>query len=128
MVASYGDKLLGREAEPEELPVKLNENFSNVVIVDNIPIVDQARYERLATVIRKIFAAFGKIQDDGLFIPQESDGDKSTYGYAFVNYDCAESAQKAVKEGDNKKVRKNFAFLWSTPFLLYSWMLNINCA
>ena len=73
------DIVRGVRLEDQEATVEYDDNYKNIVIVDNIPIVDAKRYDRLSAVINKIFAGFGKIKE--LHIPQAPDGDQKTYGY-----------------------------------------------
>lgn len=94
------DVLLGIQAEE---PVKLNDSFANVVIVDNIPVVDMSRYERLTAVIRKIFGGFGTIIEDGMLLPVAGEPAK-TLGYCFIEYETPEMVVKAIAEGDNRKL------------------------
>jgi translation initiation factor 3 subunit B len=37
--------------------------FGNIVIVDNLPVVDESKAPKLLNVIKKIFGAFGRIKD-----------------------------------------------------------------
>lgn len=41
----------------DDAPVVLNEDFGNVVVVDNIPQVSVSKLERLAAVLRKVSCA-----------------------------------------------------------------------
>lgn len=49
----------------------MNEDFSNVVIVDGIPIVEEAKQEKLRGVLSKLFSAFGTIKPNGFYLATE---------------------------------------------------------
>jgi translation initiation factor 3 subunit B len=98
------DKMGVDESPVGKKPV-LNEDMANVVAVDNIPKIGMERYERLTTVINKIFAAYGDIVPGGLYLPVEGPDDKKkTCGYAFIEYATPRMAQNAVAQGDNKRL------------------------
>lgn len=93
-----------------EEAVTLNEDFSNVVVVDNIPKVGLKKYDKLFGVIVKVFSNFGKLHPSGVFIPvTEATSEKpepQTCGFAFIEYADARGAAEAVKKGDRKKLDK----------------------
>lgn len=94
-----------------QLECLLDKNFGNVVIIDNIPVVSNKKYDKLTKVLRKLFSKYGEIitEDDynGLYIPTvERKGKIKTAGYAMVEYETREMAKKAVKEGDLKELDK----------------------
>jgi len=99
-----------------EMECLLDQNFGNVVIVDNVPCVKMSKMERLTKVLRKIFSSYGEIAQevegdhpayDGLWIPTiTKDGKEKTAGYAMVEYKTRKDAQKAVKKGDNRELDK----------------------
>lgn len=47
--------------------------FSAVVIIDNLPIVDEAKAPKLLTVLKKIISKFGRIKEETLEMPQDKD-------------------------------------------------------
>jgi translation initiation factor 3 subunit B len=58
-------------------PLPTDEGFDSIVVVDNVPVVDQSKEEKLITVLRKLITkAAGPIKENGLFMPTESKGDK----------------------------------------------------
>lgn len=84
-------------------PQALNEDFGNVVVVDNCPVIGTKKFDRLVAVLRKTFSKWGSIVDNGLYMPVDEETQK-TVGYFFVEYESKEMAQKAVEEGNNKKL------------------------
>ena len=87
---------------PED-PVPLDTNTSAVIIVDNLPQAEMDRYEKLVGFLKssKVFGAYGTIVQDGLYVPVK---DGKTLGYAFIEYETAEEASKAVAEGNGKRL------------------------
>ena len=63
----------------EEPEAHLDTSFANVLVVDNLPVVDEAKYGKLSNVINKIFSNFGDLVQDGLYMP--FDDSKMTQGY-----------------------------------------------
>lgn len=48
-----------------------------VVIIDNVPIVDNAKRDKLLSVIRRIFKNIGNIvEPDGMYMPMEDGSSK----------------------------------------------------
>ena len=96
----------------DEAPVEVDTTMSTVVIVDNIPVTKMNRYEKLYSVIRKIFSAYGTIIDDGLYIPVEGPpNEQQTCGYAFIEYSHPDEAAKAVAEANHKKLDEKHTLL-----------------
>lgn len=83
---------------------------SSIVIVDNIPKVPLIKYNRLYTVVHKIFSQHGKIIDNGLIIPMSEDAIPLTYGYAVVIYKTTKMAENAIANGDDKKLDNKHTF------------------
>lgn len=76
---------------------------TNVIVVENCPITDLSRYEKLIRVIRKRFGEYGTILD--FAIPVSGEGsDRKTLGYALIEYGNAEEAARAIREADGKKL------------------------
>lgn len=86
-----------------EEPVSINTDFSNVIIVDTLPVVGMDRYSKLLSVVKKIFSAFGAISTDGIFMPFDEES-KKTVGKCFIEYESSEFAQRAKAQGDGKKL------------------------
>ena len=70
--------------------------MSNVIVVDNLPLVPEAKYARLLEFVSKVFAGYGKIPEGGVCIPKRADLDE-TEGFAFIEYENKADAERAVK-------------------------------
>eukprot|EP00871_Galdieria_phlegrea_P003094 jgi/Galph1/3786/GphlegSOOS_G2505.1 len=68
--------------------------LSRAIIVSNVPITTEDKYEKLCAVLRKVFQQVGSISKDGLLVPQNEE--KKTKGFALVVYDSPQQALKAV--------------------------------
>jgi len=88
-----------------ERRITINDDFRNVVIVDNIPIVGEKKYEKLCKVLQRIFGKHGKVAKDGFHMP--CGDDKKTMGYCFIEFETPKGAETAQTEGDNKKLDKD---------------------
>lgn len=112
----YSDEPL--KPEPKYPP--LNESFENAIIITNIPKVVEAKVERLTKVLMKIFVRIGTLATDedsdyqGLFMPFDADTGL-TRGFAFVEFDTAAEARKAVEVLTDYKFDKNHV-LHVTPY------------
>eukprot|EP00897_Mesotaenium_endlicherianum_P005996 jgi/Mesen1/5424/ME000027S04793 len=52
--------------------------FGNIVVVGNLPVVPPEKYEKLVTVVKKIFGQIGAIRESGLWMPAARE---QTHGY-----------------------------------------------
>ncbi|KDQ19939.1 hypothetical protein BOTBODRAFT_152536 [Botryobasidium botryosum FD-172 SS1] len=76
--------------------VPYENGFDTVLVVDNLPIVDAAKKDRLLQVIRKNFSKKGPTpKEDGLFMPWDDAKNKSK-GYLFVEFESADEANYAM--------------------------------
>jgi len=98
--------------EPEDLlnedPVTLETTFANVLVVDNLPVVTEEKFAKLEGIIKKIFAHFGKITPNGFNMPQ--DENKTTKGFAFVEFETRQSAENALAETHKHKLDAKHIF------------------
>lgn len=91
-------------AQYGEEPVELDENLSNVVLVDCLPAVKMDRYAKLLNVVKKIFGAYGAIKpNDGIYMPVDEEKNM-TSGMCFIEYETQAFAQRAKAEGHGKKL------------------------
>ncbi|RKP14444.1 eukaryotic translation initiation factor 3 [Piptocephalis cylindrospora] len=111
------DKLPATEADVDvedirsayALPESTVDDFSNIVIVDNVPVVDSAKEDKLTGVLRKIFKPCGKLAgtaDVAITMPKDADTGK-TQGFAFIEFASPEGAVLAVKNLDNYRMDKS---------------------
>lgn len=54
----------------ERYQLSFEEGFDNVVVVDNIPLVDETKEEKLIQFLRKIFKNVGEIRDNHFVMPK----------------------------------------------------------
>lgn len=56
-------------------------------------------------MLRKVFSSYGTIVPEGFYLPTQGEGAAAmTCGYAFIEYSSADEAQRAVQEGNNKRL------------------------
>jgi translation initiation factor 3 subunit B len=55
----------------EKYSITVPEGFNNVILIDNLPIVDSKKEEKLINVIKKIFKDI--TQEMSVFMPMKSD-------------------------------------------------------
>ncbi|KAF7495017.1 Eukaryotic translation initiation factor 3 subunit B [Sarcoptes scabiei] len=80
--------------------------LKSVIIVDGIPKIAQERFEKLRTVLLKLFSKCGEIVKD--YFPLEEN--QFTKGYVFFEYKKSEQAKNAVKTFNGHKLDKNHVF------------------
>jgi translation initiation factor 3 subunit B len=57
-------------------PLPEDAGFDSIVVVDNVPVVDQSKEEKLLTVLKKLITkAAGPIKENGIFMPVENNDD-----------------------------------------------------
>lgn len=59
--------------------------MAGVAVVDNVPSVPGEKFEKLSTVIRKLFGQVGNIRDNGLWMPIDEETGLSK-GFAFIEF------------------------------------------
>lgn len=94
------------EAEIEEL--KHESGFASVIVVDNLPMIAEAKYAKLLSVLTKIFSQIGTIREGGLLMPQ--DDSKTSLGFAFIEYENEQQAQSAVDQTNGYQLDKKHVF------------------
>ena len=65
--------------------LEFDSGFGNIIVVDNLPVVPREKFEKLESVIRKIYSQIGVIKEDGLRMPIDPETNK-TLGYCFIEY------------------------------------------
>lgn len=87
-----------------EEPVALNDDFSNIVICDGLPIVGDNRFGKLKTVLKNLFSKSGTLVEDGIEMFVK---DGKSLGFAFICYEHPSGAADAVLKLDNKKLDRS---------------------
>ena len=54
----------------ERYQLSFEEGFDNIVVVDNIPLVDETKEEKLLQFLRKIFKNVGEIRENHFVMPK----------------------------------------------------------
>jgi translation initiation factor 3 subunit B len=92
----------------EEDDVLMEQDFKTCIIVDNLPIVPEAKFQKLLAVIKKIYTQVGSFDPEtGLYMPVK---DGSTCGYAIIDFSKPEEALKAVQNTNGWKLDKKHIF------------------
>ena len=69
----------------QEENLEFDSGFGNIIVVDNLPVVPKEKFDKLVTVVRKIYSQIGAIKEDGLWMPVDPATEKSL-GYCFIEY------------------------------------------
>ncbi|KAJ8610599.1 hypothetical protein CTAYLR_007168 [Chrysophaeum taylorii] len=80
-------------------------DWGSVIVVDNLPKIPMAKYEKLLVVLKRIFVQTGNIVR--LEMPSE---EEKTLGIAFVEFSTVEEATKALRLTDGYTLDKSHAF------------------
>ena len=88
--------------------VKSESGFGTVIVVDNLPKVPDAKFEKLCTVVRKIYGQIGVVRENGLHMPKGADG--VTKGFAFVEFHNPAEAAAAIEQTNGYKLDKAHVF------------------
>ncbi|XP_076937148.1 eukaryotic translation initiation factor 3 subunit B-like, partial [Bidens hawaiensis] len=103
MAESCSNFDFGIKSDDEDLyveeSVELEVGFKSVIVVDNLPVVPRARFDKLDKVLRKRFSQYGVIKDNGFWMPVEEDSGK-TRGYCFIEYNTPQEAELAKNEAN----------------------------
>ncbi|KAM7476202.1 hypothetical protein LguiB_023445 [Lonicera macranthoides] len=93
----------------EEERLEFESGHGNIIVVDNLPVVPKEKFDKLETVVRKIYSQIGKITDDGLWMPVDPDTQK-TLGYCFVEYSTPQEAELAKEKTHGYKLDRSHIF------------------
>lgn len=89
------------------LKPKETDGYECVIVVDGTPQVGANRFEKLKSVVNKVFHKFGNIVNE--FYPVNADG--VTKGYIFLEYSDPSHALEAVSLANHFKLDKQHTFL-----------------
>ncbi|KAK4410947.1 Eukaryotic translation initiation factor 3 subunit B [Sesamum angolense] len=93
----------------EEESLEFEEGFANIIVVDNLPVVPKEKFEKLEGVIRKIYSQIGVIKEDGLWMPVDTETQK-TLGYCFIEYNTPQEAELAKEKTNGYKLDRSHIF------------------
>lgn len=82
------------EAEDDEV-VDAKQDFSTLIFVDNLPVIDEAKLPKLLGMINKIYGQIGSFSAEPL-MPFGPDG--KSRGFALIDFETKEQAAKAVAQ------------------------------
>lgn len=126
MVALTIDNLPASEAEIDfsDLEKKFaipeqEETLENVLVVDNLPVVDEAKEEKFLRVLNGVLTKFGKVKENGVHMPMDatgSNGTKKSKGFAFVEFASVNDAQTALQGLNGYKMTRSNILL-ANPFM-----------
>mmetsp|Transcript_7434 Transcript_7434/g.24695 ORF Transcript_7434/g.24695 Transcript_7434/m.24695 type:complete len:720 (+) Transcript_7434:103-2262(+) len=98
------------EEGEEEEDLQEETGFGSVLVVDNLPQVEQTKFDKLCNVVRRIFEQIGSLRPEGgLVMPVEKSTGK-TKGFAFIEFLTQQMAEAAVQQTDGYKLDKNHIF------------------
>mmetsp|Transcript_26880 Transcript_26880/g.43881 ORF Transcript_26880/g.43881 Transcript_26880/m.43881 type:complete len:667 (-) Transcript_26880:280-2280(-) len=82
--------------------------YGCLVIVDNLPVVGQDKYDKLVTVVKKVYSQIGSIRENGILMPKDESG--KTRGFAFIEFSTPEDAKAAVEQTNGYKLDVKHVF------------------
>jgi translation initiation factor 3 subunit B len=90
----------------EEEPIELVDSFDCVVVLDNLPKVDEKKLSKLEQVVNKILATktSAQVAEQGMYMPRDENG--KTIGAAFVRFVSVQDAATAKSDLDGFKMDK----------------------
>ncbi|KAI7859386.1 eukaryotic translation initiation factor eIF2A-domain-containing protein [Circinella umbellata] len=94
----------------EQHEVQVDDDLDTIVVVDGAPVVDEAKEEKLVSVLKKLFTKnAGEVKEGGIWMPMAPNdkGKKESKGYLFIDFESPESAHAAVKNLDGHKMSKS---------------------
>lgn len=74
---------------PEEDAHDFDDSFGSVIVVDNLPVVPPEKFDKLESVVRKIYNQIGVIKEDGFWMPLNPET-KKTLGYCFIEFSTSQ--------------------------------------
>lgn len=88
--------------------VTLDEDFDNILIIDNLPKIDSSKEEKLMSVLKKnLFVPVGAVaKEGGCLMPRDSETGMSR-GYVFIEFQNAEIAGAVSKIANGYRLDKS---------------------
>ncbi|KNA13142.1 hypothetical protein SOVF_119450 [Spinacia oleracea] len=100
-------------SDDEDLRAEENTEFdpgySNIIVVDHLPQVPKEKFDKLESVIRKIYSQIGVIKENGFWMPVDPATEK-TLGYCFIVYNTPQEAELAKEKTHGYKLDKSHIF------------------
>ena len=87
--------------------VAVPDPLESILIVDNVPVVDEAKEPKLLAVLKKTFNKFGLAADGELVMPMV---DGMSKGFLFVDLQSKEKAAEFTKHVNGLRLDKNHVF------------------
>ena len=85
---------------------KLNEAFSATVVLSNLPKVPAAKVDKLTSVLKKLAAKVGAIDEDAPFMMPVNEKEGKTHGFAFITYKESSDAGRCTEALNSYQVRR----------------------
>lgn len=89
-------------------------DFDTFVVLDNVPVVDESKKDKLMIVVKKRFTSNGiKIKEDGMTMPMAKDaksGKMMSKGFMFIEFETPEDAERSLKTMQGHAFDKNHSF------------------
>ncbi|KAG8525270.1 Translation initiation factor 3 subunit b [Bacidia gigantensis] len=93
----------------EQYDVRLEQGLDSFVVVDGLPLVESGNKAKLQKFLTgKLNASGFKIKDEGFYMPMGENG--KSEGFAFVEYQTPQQAQKACKVVHGTPIDKKHTF------------------
>ncbi|KAI8901054.1 eukaryotic translation initiation factor eIF2A-domain-containing protein [Globomyces pollinis-pini] len=89
----------------EKYKVVVPTTFDNIVVIDNLPVVDGSKEEKLINVVKKIFKNVGTIKENGIQMPMGPNG--KSKGFLFMQFETAAQAKLAITQADGHRLDKS---------------------
>ncbi|WWD22047.1 eukaryotic translation initiation factor 3 subunit B [Kwoniella shandongensis] len=95
----------------ERYAVDTQQGFENVLVIDNIPIIDEGKKQRLVDRLRQLFAKAGAaIEEENISMPWD-DSAATNKGFIFLTYPDAQQAENALRVLDGTAFGKNVLYV-----------------
>ena len=98
----------------DEADIVEEQGTDSVIVVDNVPTVPEAKFDKLANVLRKIFSQVGTIRE--LLMPKD-EGTGLTKGFAFIEFTTPVEAQIGISPASTCSF-SSAALMWPTLTLM----------
>eukprot|EP00698_Gefionella_okellyi_P017430 TRINITY_DN5092_c0_g1_i1.p1 TRINITY_DN5092_c0_g1~~TRINITY_DN5092_c0_g1_i1.p1 ORF type:complete len:690 (+),score=178.25 TRINITY_DN5092_c0_g1_i1:41-2071(+) len=96
-----------------DLPASLDDGQNSVIVIDNLPVVTKAKYDKLVQIVHKLVAQYNpsKTFSGEFMMPLSNSGaEPQTQGFAFLEMESPEAAASAVEKLANYQLDKAHVF------------------